>query len=150
MVNSHCVIIKRPSDWWWKSEAQVGEVARLRTRCDFELQDAVLGADPVAGSAAVRPRRTVGRILHRDGAAQWICSGEGEHSDVERPDGELGCLTGRAREGRLTHQSGGGQQFAVAGLLPVVLEWTGALAGFALEHDVLPLLRGAVGVAPRL
>lgn len=62
----------------------------------------------------------------------------------------LGCLTGRAREGRLTHQRGGGQQFAVAGLLPAVLEWTGALAGFALEHDVLPLLRGAVGVAPRL
>lgn len=53
-------------------------------------------------------------------------------------------------KGGLTHQRGGGQQFVVAGLLPAVLEWTGALAGLALEDDVLALLRGAVGVAPGL
>lgn len=54
------------------------------------------------------------------------------------------------REDLLTHHRGGGQQFRIAGLLPAVLERTGTLAGFALEHNVLPLLRGAVGVAPRL
>lgn len=32
-----------------------GEATGLRTRCDFELQDAVFGADPVAGDTAVRP-----------------------------------------------------------------------------------------------
>lgn len=56
-----------------------GEAAGLRTRCDFELQDAVLGADPVAGDAAVRPRRAVGGVLHGDGAAHRVCGGDGEH-----------------------------------------------------------------------
>lgn len=60
-------------------------------------------------------------------------------------------MIGRERVGGgLTQQRGGGQQFVVAGLLPAVLEWTGALAGLALEDDVLALLRGAVGVAPGL
>lgn len=70
--------------------------------------------------------------------------------DVELRHRALSRLMGRVREGSLTHHRGGGQQFAVAGLLPAVLERTGALAGFAPEHDVLALLRGAVGVAPRL
>lgn len=60
-------------------QQSAGEVAARRTRCDFELQDAVLGADPVAGDAAVRPRRAVGGILHRDDAAHRVCSRDGQH-----------------------------------------------------------------------
>lgn len=71
-MNLHLVVAEQ-------QQQRAGEAAGLRTRCDFELQDAVLGADPVAGDAAVRPRRAVGGILHRDGAAHQVCSTDGEH-----------------------------------------------------------------------
>lgn len=60
-------------------QQSAGKGAELRTRCDFELQDAVLGADSVAGNAAVRPRRTVGGVLHGDRAAHGVCSRKGEN-----------------------------------------------------------------------
>lgn len=80
-----------------------------------------------------------------ESAAEMVNTGE-----VEPCRQVLSRLIGGVGKGSLTHHGGGGQQFVVAGLLPAVLERTGALAGFALEDDVLPLLRGAVGVAPRL
>lgn len=51
-------------------------------------------------------------------------------------------------KGSITQHSGGGQQFAVAGLLPDVLQGVGALTGYALQHNIFALLCGAFGVAP--
>lgn len=84
-----------------------------------------------------------------ESAAETVNTGD-VRATLERRHAALSPLIGGRREGSLTHHGGGGEQLAVAGLLPAVLERTGALAGFALEHDVLALLRGAVGVAPGL
>lgn len=50
----------------------------------------------------------------------------------------------------ITHHSGAGQQLAVAGLLPAVLQGVGALGRFAPQHNVFAFLHGAFGVAPGL
>lgn len=53
-------------------------------------------------------------------------------------------------EGSITHQSGGGQQLVVAGLLPAVFEGVGALLRNAPQHNVFAFLCGALSVAPGL
>lgn len=52
--------------------------------------------------------------------------------------------------GSLTEHSGAGQQLAVAGLEPAVLQGSGALVRYAPQHNVFAFLCGAFGVAPGL
>lgn len=50
----------------------------------------------------------------------------------------------------ITQHSSGGQQLAVTGLLPAVLQGVSALTRFAPQDNVFALLCGALGVAPGL
>ena len=48
----------------------------------------------------------------------------------------------------VTQHGGGGEQLAVADLLPDVLQGVGSLGGHASQHHVLAHLGGALSVAP--